>query len=144
MQGYRQHYTSHPSSPASPLRPSLNSDRNSLVFSCIVNRLLQHTPLARPNTRGLSNLLHICNATVHPITYARYNPPYTHLEFRALMMAPNKQTSNNTKTRGEQITPGSHVTCSSVELYKGIVSGSYACVVWDVAVNTMNCDAIGM
>lgn len=93
MQGYRQHYTSHPSSPASPLRPSLNSDRNSLVFSCIVNRLLQHTPLARPNTRGLSNLLHICNATVHPITYARYNPPYTHLEFRALMMAPNKQTN---------------------------------------------------
>uniref|UniRef100_A0A3Q4I7T2 PRA1 family protein n=1 Tax=Neolamprologus brichardi TaxID=32507 RepID=A0A3Q4I7T2_NEOBR len=45
-------------SPANPFSPSVNRDWNSLVFSCMVNRLLQHK-LALPLTRGLSNLLHI-------------------------------------------------------------------------------------
>ncbi|TNN59615.1 hypothetical protein EYF80_030187 [Liparis tanakae] len=45
-------------SPASPFSPSEITDWNSLVFSFIVKRLLQHRDVL-PITRGLSSLLHI-------------------------------------------------------------------------------------
>ena len=51
-------------SPTSPFSPSVNRQRKSLVFSCIVYRLLHQTP-ALPTARGLSNLLHICTNSTH-------------------------------------------------------------------------------